>query len=38
MRSVIMDMITDPRKLATFPLTIVQMSLTFAQQIMKLIV
>lgn len=31
-------MITDPRKLAQFPVTVVQMSLEFAQKILQLVV
>lgn len=34
----IMELITNPQKIIEFPLTIFQMSITFAQSIMKLVV
>lgn len=34
----IASLITDPKKIIEFPLTIVKMSLDFAQQILKLVV
>lgn len=34
----IMELITDPKKIIEFPLTIFQMSITFAQSILKLVV
>lgn len=34
----VMELITDPKKIIEFPITIFQMSLTFAQSILKLVV
>lgn len=38
MRHLIQGFITDPKKIIEFPLTVTQMALTFAQNILKLVV